>query len=88
MTPLVEFMNPNGSQPFILGSGGFASLLSAPMNTNIKNPYARHHTKIDYSRWLMANTSRCWRQTIQSGTLDREDYPTDGPLAEDFTLPS
>jgi hypothetical protein len=36
----------------------------------------------------MANTNRCWRQSLVAGTLVREDYPTDGPLAEDFTLPS
>jgi hypothetical protein len=30
MSPLVQFQNPNGISPFIIGLGGFTSLLSAP----------------------------------------------------------
>jgi hypothetical protein len=88
MSPLVQFQNPNGVSPFILGLGGFASLLSAPKNTQIHQPYSKHAQSVDYERWLMAMTDRCWRKTLNPGSTTRELYPSDGPLAEDFVVPS
>jgi hypothetical protein len=64
MTPLVQFQNPNGAQPFVLGAGGFAALLSSPLNTQVHQPYSRHTQTVNYQKWLMAMTDRAWRKTL------------------------
>jgi hypothetical protein len=88
MSPMVQFQNPNGVQPFILGTGGLDSLLSAPLNTEIHEPYKRHAQHCQYTRWLMAMTDRCWRKTLLPTGAGREFYPSDGTAVEDFVVPS
>lgn len=66
VSPVVHFVNPNGASPFVLGSGGFASLLSAPQNTVVQQPYMVHNHSVDYRRWLVSMTDRCWRKSIAS----------------------
>ena len=72
----------------MLGTGGFESLISAPQSTEIFNPYARHNSNLDYKKWLITMTDRAWRKTRTPGSSAREFYPTDGPDATDFVLPS
>jgi hypothetical protein len=56
----------------------------------IHNPYQKQHAALDYKKWLMAMSDRCWRQTrsASSTTGVREIYPSDGTGDQFFKLPS
>jgi hypothetical protein len=48
------------------------------MNTEIHNPYQRNKQRLDYSKFMISNSTRAWRQTINAtGGTQRELYPTD-----------
>jgi len=77
MSPIVTFSNPNGDIAFGASGQDLAQLVSAPLNTQICQPYSKHEKHISYEKWLMAMTDRAWRKSIGSGTNEREFYPTD-----------
>jgi hypothetical protein len=78
MTPIIQFVNPNGVIPFNLLGTDIRSLLSSPQVTDIVQPYSRHNRTLSYKNWLVANTDRAWRKTISETTLTlRELYPTE-----------
>jgi hypothetical protein len=73
-------MNPAGENPFIFGTGAgaFQEFISSPQNTEIHNPYSRNKQTLDYSKFMVSNSTRAWRQTISlAGGTQRELYPTD-----------
>jgi hypothetical protein len=89
MTPIIQFVNPNGVIPFDLLGTNIRSLLSSPQVTNIVQPYSRHTETLSYKNWLVANTERAWRKTISEDTLTlRELYPTEVTGNQGFTLPA
>lgn len=77
MSPIVTFSNPNGDIAFGASGQDLAQLVSAPLNTQICQPYSKHEKHISYEKWLMAMTDRAWRKSIGSGSNEREFYPTD-----------
>jgi hypothetical protein len=83
-------MNPNGASPFVFSPGttSFVEQLSSTQEVEIHNAYQKQPTNLNYKRWLMAMSDRCWRQTRDTATGTRELYPSDGVGNEFFKLPS
>ena len=52
-TPVVEFVNPSGAEPFVATSD-IRSLIASPQNTHIHNPYAKRVSSLDFGRWMMS----------------------------------
>jgi hypothetical protein len=92
LSPIVTLRNPAGLEPFVFGTspGAFEEFISSPMNTQIHNPYERNKQKLDYSDFMISNSTRAWRQTLSGATLTRELYPTNSSadLDQNFCLPS